>query len=320
MISRLLLSILVLVLGNTFFAADFNVRIVNNPKEVLLGTPVQITVETQNVSGHAITIAAGHGGFDIQLSVRRADGAPRQGCPPAWTAQFKPGFTEKNLPAGWTKEWIRDISCRDEPGEWIIQAMLSSHGPYTKYNGLDPQDAFEAWQGEVRSAEEHIRLVRPTGLDAVAYQALKGDPLAHASDLLLRFPTSTYTGYVLAEKIPDYSNPLFHPIPPAEQACKSRDEGKTIVAFPDKSFEQYFKQLDAFVRGGRVPQSLRAELYGFYGDLLVQRGRFPEAESAFKEAVKTEPGDPKGKAYYHRAQDFLVALQGKTPTSPAQEK
>jgi Flp pilus assembly protein TadD len=88
----------------------------------------------------------------------------------------------------------------------------------------------------------------------------------------------------------------------------SREEGKTVVVFPDKTFEQYFQQLDAHVKGGNVPESHRAELYGFYGDLLIQRGRFAEAEAAFCQAVKEKPADAKGGAYFTRAQQFLDAL------------
>jgi len=136
--------------------------------------------------------------------------------------------------------------------------------------------------------------------------------------LLEKYPTSTYAGYLLAKKAYDYSSPLFKPVTPADQVRISREEGKTVVAFPDNNFECYFKQLDAFMKGGRVPQDLAAALYGFYGDLLVQRGRLAEAETAFKEAIKTEPADPKGQAYYYRAQDFLKALEGKATPGTVQ--
>lgn len=52
-----------------------------------------------------------------------------------------------------------------------------------------------------------------------------------------------------------------------------------------------------------------AELYGYYGEQLALRGRNAEAQAAFSEAVKTEPGDPKGQAYYRRAKEFLKALE-----------
>jgi hypothetical protein len=141
-----------------------------------------------------------------------------------------------------------------------------------------------------------------------------------ASQILDKYPTSTYAGYFLEKKAYDYSSPLFKPVAPAEQVRMSRDEGKTVVSFSEHNFECYFKQLDTFMKGGRVPQSLAATLYGFYGDLLVQRGRFVEAEAAFKEAVKTEPTDPKSQAYYHRAQDFLTALGIPSTPNPEPKK
>ena len=152
-------------------------------------------------------------------------------------------------------------------------------------------------------------VVPPKGADKEAYEAFKGRPFSNQEELLARFPTSTYAGYVLAKKVPDYSDPLFHPIPPCEQLRQCRDEGKTFVTFPQKEFEEYFRELDRFMRGGRVPEPLRASLWCFYGDQLVRRGKFPEAEQAFSEAAKgTEPGDPKEKAYWSRAQESLRAF------------
>lgn len=139
-------------------------------------------------------------------------------------------------------------------------------------------------------------------------------PRIHSEQLLLSdFPTSTYAGYALERKVPDYSNPLFKPVPPQQQVRMSRDEGKTVVTFSNKAFEKFFKQLDAFMQGGRVPESLRTRLYGFYGDLLVQRGRLQEAEEAFKKAVLSKPQNEEDKAYFKRAQAFLTALKAKSP-------
>ncbi|MEW5765602.1 MAG: tetratricopeptide repeat protein [Chloroflexota bacterium] len=146
------------------------------------------------------------------------------------------------------------------------------------------------------------------------------DSASLKADLLESFPTSTYAGYVLAKKIPDYSNPLFHPVPPEEQVRRSREEGQTVVSFPEEDFEAYFTQLDRFMKGGNVPENLRPVLCGFYGDLLVQRGRFAEAAEAFRHAVQQEPQDAKGRAYYQRSQAFLRALEEKKSGGATNQK
>jgi hypothetical protein len=161
-----------------------------------------------------------------------------------------------------------------------------------------------------------VRIAAPSGTDAEVFKAHHeacNKITLSPQGLLEKYPASTYAGYALAEKVPDYSNPLFKPVPPAEQVRMSREEGKTVVAFADPAFEQYFQKLDAHVKGGNVPESLRAELYGFYGDLLIQRGRFAEAETAFCQAVKDKPADVKGEAYYERAQQFLDVLGKQAP-------
>jgi hypothetical protein len=185
---------------------------------------------------------------------------------------------------------------------WIEYDTVAAPA-YLRQAGLAPL--------HLESNHVEFDILQPQGIDAEVL--LKYGNKCHQialspQDLLAKFPASTYAGYALAEKVPDYSNPLFKPVPPAEQVRMSREEGKTVVVFPDKTFEQYFQQLDAHVKGGNVPESLRAELYGFYGDLLIQRGRFAEAEAAFCQAVKEKPGDAKGEAYFTRAQQFLDAL------------
>ena len=55
----------------------------------------------------------------------------------------------------------------------------------------------QCWAGTVDSSPVQVTVEAPTGVDAAAYQAFKGNPLAHPVDLLRRFPTSTYAAYVV---------------------------------------------------------------------------------------------------------------------------
>jgi len=315
---RIISLLFCLAVSAGVLASDFEVRIINYPKEVPQGAPVDVSVMMKNASGHSVVVAKGRGGFRLHLEIRRLDGLPRKGCKPIFEAQFRPGFTAETIPPEWSEESVEKIACDDDPGEWIVKAVLASSGPYPNRDKEHGASIIDAWAGRVSSSEIHIRIVRPTGIDLEAFKVLDNCPMCNPARILEEFPTSTYAGYVLARKIPDYSNPLFHPVPPAKQLMMAREEGKTYVAFPDKSFEQYFQQLDRFMKGGHIPESLRTVLWSFYGDQLVRRGRFTEAEEAFQRATQgTPPTGGKALAYYERAKGFLEAFEAKK--QPAQE-
>ena len=195
--------------------------------------------------------------------------------------------------------------------KYFIKAIVSRKGPYY-YLENGRKIPFDAWEGEVCSEVVIIEVKSPEGVDLEAYDYFKGDPLAKPDELLNKFPTSTYAAYVLAAKIPDYSDPLFKPVPPKELVRSAREEGKRILAFPEKDSENYFQQLDKASRAGNIPEPVKTSFYCFYGDLLTQRGRFAEAEKAFERAVEVEePIEGKEKVCYNRAREFLAALKSK---------
>jgi len=177
---------------------------------------------------------------------------------------------------------------------------------------LEPQAEDAAY---LRALEEAIASADPKVLKG---GSLKSRPLewgevlhtrrANAEALCLqRFPTSTYAGYVLARKLLDLSDWRFKVGTPASaiQAGKEHPEWATR----SQSDVELFNLVEKHIQGGNVPESLRAVLYGYYGEQLILRGRAAEAEAAFCQAVKEKPGDAKGEAYFTRAQQFLEALR-----------
>ena len=157
------------------------------------------------------------------------------------------------------------------------------------------------------SKQISLRIEPPSGLDKNAYEGTNQCPLCEPAILLQRFPTSTYAGYVLARKLLDLSDWRFKVGTPASaiQAGKEHPEWATR----SQSDVELFNLVEKHIQGGNVPESLRAVLYGYYGEQLVLRGRAAEAEAAFCQAVKEKPGDAKGEAYFTRAQQFLDALR-----------
>jgi len=187
-----------IVVASRVLAADFELRILSYPKEAVLSTPVPITAEITNVSGRAITVAYGHGGFTVSLDIRRSDGKP---LPPysGPVAKWTDNFQRETIPVGWQQVRTLDaIPVPVENCELIVQAVLASHGPYFHYDKGE-KSSFEAWNGEVKSEEARIQIIEPSGVDKEAYDDFKGLPLSHPQDLLAKFPASTYAGYAVCE-------------------------------------------------------------------------------------------------------------------------
>jgi hypothetical protein len=322
------LWLIVAIVGMPLLAADFEVKILSHPDQVPQGAPIFITYQVCNVSGRPVTIAKGAGGFEVRLSYHRMDGSdclsPEEKLKNHVDVLVKSGYVQETLPAGWSVTRTEEIPCRSKPG--ILEARVvvqSGGGPsYPTYAGGEKVATFDAWTGEVDSGTVQIAVKEPRGADLEAWEATRGQPYTDPK-LLTHYPLSTYAAYALLGRVPDYSNPLLHAVPASEQVQLIRDEGKRVVAFPQEDFEKYFQDMDSCLKEGNAPLNLRARLFGFYGDLLVQRGRFQEAEAAFKLALTDPSEDPESVFYKTRSQEFLRALsmesEGQWP-KPSQAK
>lgn len=183
------------------FAADFDVHIVAYPRESLRGLPVEIVAIFRNVSGHPITVAKGRHGFEINLSLRRADGRPiprseKEIGLGSWVA----GYELEIIPPDWTHEEIGGLLTYNEPGDYVLQYILSSSGPYEQVDGK----VVDAWSGEVKSEEMRIRVLQPVGYELKAHEAreallFRGNQASQDDWMRFygQFPTSIYTAYCL---------------------------------------------------------------------------------------------------------------------------
>ena len=309
------------------FSQDFKLQLIVPQTTYILKEPILVKGIVENTSDKTVTIAYGEKGFKAGISMKRADGKQRNDCMKPEYVDYM-GYTSFEAVPGWKKEINEDVSygCKDDPGEFIVQFGVSSQGPYINYSS-EPEEPrrmekeIDAWKGALSSEPVRITIEQPQGEDKKAYEYFKGEPLSKPTEILQNFPTSTYAGYVLVKRIPDYSNPLFKSVPPQEQVRIAREEGQTVTTFPDKRFEEYFQQLDKYVKGGNVPDQLRTLIYGFYGDLLVQRGRFSESAQAFKCALDRDCPSASGgkeKFFHDRAKAFLEVLieSNKVETDP----
>ena len=179
------------------FPAEFQARIADYPETVLQGTPGYVTAEVKNTSGGPITVAWG-AGCDPKGSflVRRADGRQRRECVDPEQVLRSNRYTLKSLPNDWVQSRTENafMLCHDDPGEYIVQYVLSFCRP-----GVSGEPENKAWVGTIKSNEIHIHVLAPTGVDLEAFKAFKGQPFAKKEDLLEKYPTSTYAGWVLKD-------------------------------------------------------------------------------------------------------------------------
>jgi hypothetical protein len=300
MLRKVLTAILVLAASLAALSADFTIRIASAPKEVPQGAPISVTVEVYNSSGHPITIAKGNGGFGYVLSVTRSDGKLRRGCKQPGTATFIPGFTRETLSADWRQLSAEDISCDDEPGEWIIQATISCRGPYPIYQRGQVAGEIEGWSGEVRSEEVRIKILKPEGVDLQAYSYFKRCPRCDDKKLLERFPTSTYAGYALlpaGQCIPDPRVFLVNFLEHDKTAERWPQTAGQMTSEKRKDIEDTEKraaQLTAYLRARpdfARADALKVELAG----RLAMLGRFDEAHALCDEITLKDAGSLESK-------------------------
>jgi hypothetical protein len=291
-------------------------------KKIILGEPLEYLVTIENGASEAIKLAGAGEGVKWSIVIEGPDGNFHREYP--WGGI--PGGNKDLIPKG--KTFFRgqlygdEIKLFRQNGKYQIWAEYESPGKV--YDQLQKSGAtpdtytyIDYWKGQLKSNICGLEVYMPIGDDLRAYNEFHGDPLNLALQnanvkliLLQSYPTSTYAAYALAEKIPDLTNPLFVSMPPSERVKSAREEGKIISAFPQKDFEEYFQLLDKAGKAGNIPDQIKASFYCYYGDLLVKRGRFAEAEKAFQHATEVEtPFAGKEKVYYDRAKEFLVALK-----------
>ncbi len=126
------------------------------------------------------------------LVIQAPDGHIHYGAFSVLYAVLKPGETKS------TSDANCDGLVLSQPGHYNVWAELESTGVSAEPTvSPNPPRYDYFWKGHAISNACSIDILAPTGVDAAAYQAFKGNPLAHPVDLLKRFPTSTYAAYVV---------------------------------------------------------------------------------------------------------------------------
>ena len=193
--------VLALALGliGSAFGADFEIEVLAYPDEIVPALATETWVQVRNVSGHSITFARQV--LAPKIEVRREDGSRIAPCEPLqiFGETTLPPRDWKGLiiPGAWEHTFKNDL-CFDSPGEYTVQFGIESHGPYRNENGKE----YSAWEGDVSTPILKIVVRALEGVDREVYETYK-DYLYYSmtgqrlSELLQRFPTSTYAAYVI---------------------------------------------------------------------------------------------------------------------------
>jgi len=202
------------------FSQDFKLQLIVPQTTYILKEPILVKGIVENTSGKTVTIAYGEKGFKTGISMKRADGKQRNDCMRPVYVDYM-GYTSTEIAPGWKKEINEDLSysCKDDPGEFIVQFGGSSQGPYINYSS-DPEEPrrmekeIDAWKGALSSEPLRITIEQPQGEDKKAYDYFKGEPMAKLDELLKKFPSSTYAAYVVYDRLKgfadaDFNNPKF---------------------------------------------------------------------------------------------------------------
>jgi len=307
---------------------SLQIRLSVSSKSVLVGEPAILHLEVENTSGKELVLPARPAWHMLRfgglLFAERPttetpygyEGGPTAGNPvPVYASKVRMAAGEILV--------LPPLEIRNgNPGRCRAVYRFDSREVHPEINlkTRAPEPNEDVWRGFVESVEVGWEVCEPQGEDLLAMQAyqrsipnaLRGWILEKwEPELLSRFPTSTYAGYVLAKKVRDLSDWRLK-VAPTEKFVE--DARKRPHLFREcKEEVEFFSLLEQHIEGGHVPGGLASQLYGFYGEQLLLRGRETEALAAFRKATCEEPQDAKGRAYYLRSLAFLKALGEERP-------
>ncbi|MFV1981102.1 MAG: hypothetical protein ACC655_08115 [Rhodothermia bacterium] len=188
----------VLTAASSLASDPFTVKIISAPKHLILGEPIRLQVAVENKSG--VTIPVSFNRPPLAVDVEWPDGKVAVVC---GLCRGRFGVVRKELPPRWKHSEKLETVWLDEPGRYTIRVRLKRHWNIEQ----KPAEYPDIWWGEVVSSPTTIWLDEPEGVDREAFEAFNGEPVprpgskAERTELIDRFPTSTYAGYALAKQI-----------------------------------------------------------------------------------------------------------------------
>ena len=191
----LILFFILLLISFVCFCDDLELMISCPKGEMVLGCPISIPTEIRNLSGKPITLSYKPLKF-VKLETRDEEGKIVDIEPERRVLEM-PGLDSQKIEieANGKNVIATGVDYIKKAGKYTAKAIFESKGPYYYLeNGkLVP---FQAWEGRIESEICQFEVKPPTGIDLEAYNYFKGDPLSKPSELLQKYPTSTYAGYV----------------------------------------------------------------------------------------------------------------------------
>jgi len=175
----------------------FQVEMLGAPSELVLGLKIPLTINSLCVASDPVVADV----WQQALHLRVVDPDGKRMRWPCEPLHGEASSVSKlgPIPPGTElerEEWF----CPTKPGRYRLTGVLSA-------SKVEPTAKDQrVWSGLAQSTEVLVDVVPPQGVDLEAYKAYDGDPLAtwtraqhpdRYGELLRRFPTSTYTAYVV---------------------------------------------------------------------------------------------------------------------------
>ena len=185
--------ILLLLSLNLFSQYPIKVEVEKEDKYIMGVDSIYVKIKLKNISGKQLELKGGpsdHWYLGGKECNRGAYPGPSIFLPPADEVIDKSGGADKRIAKDWEKEEIHNIFWPS----FNSNCRLEKEGVYNFYyvyrDNLGERDLTERVNVE-------INYVMPEGIDREAYEYFKGYPLARPEELLEKYPTSTYAGWVM---------------------------------------------------------------------------------------------------------------------------
>jgi len=191
---------LIIILASlVIYGAEFEIKLEGYKDEYIIGEPINICAEVEYKGEGKKTIAKGYNGFKIEIVITDLEGNKIE-------SKIKEeskiclinSFIE--IERGWKESKCEELTFGRalNKDEYYVYAYAGSKGPYYR-KGKDGNDLIkeDAWEGKIETEKKKIRIVEPEGIDREAYEYFKGCPFCKKEQLLEKYPTSTYAGWVL---------------------------------------------------------------------------------------------------------------------------
>ncbi|MEJ5165678.1 MAG: hypothetical protein WHV67_01470 [Thermoanaerobaculia bacterium] len=200
----MLKTFLIILLSVNLIGSDFRLDLQISNNKPILGEPIYVCISSEYIGKENITIA--ESAFSLEIFIENINGEKIREKKREVVESIKMPYDKfKEISFGWSKRKCEEISSKYyiDLGQYYVWGRVLSKGPYKEKIG-NTIIGRRAWEGEIETEKELFALLYPEGIDKEAYEYFKRSKYGQvplegegAKELLEKFPTSTYAGWVV---------------------------------------------------------------------------------------------------------------------------